>query len=563
MRRAPRSTARRWLRPIVQLAVVLTAATGASVVSATSAAAATPTPGTIYIADERGSKVVSVAPDGTQSTVGGGFDHPTDVAVDAAGNVYVVNGSDIYAGYDEIDKITPDGTQTTLAQVRSAFALAFDPVGQLVVATLDGAVVKLAPDGTTSTVVTGLCSPHGVAVDPVGNIYVADACETRVVKIAPDGVESGVGTGLSGPLGVEVDIAGNVFVSDSGHHRIVRINSNGIQVAVASGFSHVWGLALDATGNLFASDNGFIDVGQIQKFAPDGAQSAVPISGLAGPMGLAVYLGPRQPQTITFPTLPDVTYGAADITPAATAESTFSIAYTTSTPTICTIRAGAVHVVGTGVCAVSADQPGDVTHFLPAEQVSRSFTIAKAPLTITPVPATGPYGTIPPVSPTYSGFQYGETSAVLDSPAACQANTTTTTVPSVYQNKSSCAGTVADDYSISYHLGTVTIVQAAVTLNTSATSAAASRAVGRMRFTTTAVNTASGGPIAGLAITVRVKINALYSVTCTATANASGVATCFSGNGNLALITYPHPYTASSPATTLYTAASVTGTIPK
>ena len=167
------------------------------------------------------------------------------------------------------------------------------------------------------------------------------------------------------------------------------------------------------------------------------------------------------------------------------------------------------------------------------------------------------------MSPTYTGFAYGETAAVLGSPATCQANTTTTTPPGVYFNKSSCSGAAAQNYTFIYHLGKVTIGKAAVTLHTSATGAAASRAIGRMRFTSTATSAATGAPIVGLSITVTVKINAFYSVRCTATTNASGVATCYSGNGNLLLINYPHPYTASSPATALYTAASTTGTIPR
>jgi MBG domain (YGX type) len=268
-------------------------------------------------------------------------------------------------------------------------------------------------------------------------------------------------------------------------------------------------------------------------------------------------------QTITFPPLPDVTYGAPDITPGATADSGLPVSYSTiGTSSPCTIVAGKIHIVGTGTCTVYADQAGDATH-APAPQVSRSFTIHKANINVTPAPATGPYGTVPSVSPTYSGFQYGETPAVLTSPATCQANTTTTTPPGTYQNKSSCSGAAAANYTFTYHLGTVTIVKAAVTLASTATSATASRTAGRMTFTSTATNTASGAPIAGLSVTVHVKINNFYTVTCTATTNASGVATCSSGNGNLLLINYPHPYTVTSPATALYLAGSGSGTIPK
>jgi hypothetical protein len=152
---------------------------------------------------------------------------------------------------------------------------------------------------------------------------------------------------------------------------------------------------------------------------------------------------------------------------------------------VCTIVSGKIHIVGTGTCTVNADQAGDAT-YQPAAQVSRSFTVATATVVVTPAPARGPYGTVPTVSPTYLGFQYGETTAVLTSPATCQANTTTITVPGVYQNRSSCSGADANNYTFTYHLGTVTIVKAAVTLSTTATSATASRLAGRIRFTSPA-----------------------------------------------------------------------------
>ena len=74
------------------------------------------------------------------------FNHPVDVAVDGAGNVYVAD-----AGNDTIRKITPAGVATTVAGRPGTSGSA---------------------DGTGTT--AQFNHPAGVAVDGAGNIYVAD-----------------------------------------------------------------------------------------------------------------------------------------------------------------------------------------------------------------------------------------------------------------------------------------------------------------------------------------------------------------------------------------------------
>ncbi|MBO0879145.1 MAG: hypothetical protein J2P17_01935, partial [Mycobacterium sp.] len=56
---------------------------------------------------------------------------------------------------------------------------------------------------------TGLSGPEGVAVDSIGNVYVADTGNSRVVKLAPEsGAQQVVAfTGLNKPFGVAVDPA--------------------------------------------------------------------------------------------------------------------------------------------------------------------------------------------------------------------------------------------------------------------------------------------------------------------------------------------------------------------
>ena len=85
-------------------------------------------------------------------------------------------------------------------------------------------------------------------------------------------------------------------------------------------------------------------------------------------------------QTITFPAIANQTFGAADITPGASAGSGLAVTYATSGQ--CSPVAGKIHIDGAGTCTVTASQGGNGTYF-PASDVSRSFTIANAPATLT------------------------------------------------------------------------------------------------------------------------------------------------------------------------------------
>src|SRR5207245_7928086 len=78
--------------------------------------------------------------------------------------------------------------------------------------------------------------PTGVAVDPSGNIYVADVNNHRIQKFNSAGVYQstlggGAGTDNSHfdfPRGVAVDSSGNLYVADTANDRIQKFNSAGV-----------------------------------------------------------------------------------------------------------------------------------------------------------------------------------------------------------------------------------------------------------------------------------------------------------------------------------------------
>ena len=132
---------------------------------------------------------------------------PYGAAVDGNGNVYVADN-----GNCRVLKRSPDGNITIFATALCPYGISVDGLGNLYVAdTYNNRIVKILPDGTVTTIAgrgpsygryykggfsgdggwaidAELYLPHAVAVDPAGNVYIADSENFRVRKVTPDGI---------------------------------------------------------------------------------------------------------------------------------------------------------------------------------------------------------------------------------------------------------------------------------------------------------------------------------------------------------------------------------------
>jgi sugar lactone lactonase YvrE len=146
--------------------------------------------GVLYVTDERNHRVRTIARDGTVGTHAGGgpADSPAGAFADGHGDA---------ARFAHPSGIAVDGTGTVYVADR-----------------WNGRVRAITPDGVVSTVPTDtrFVLPRGLALDSRGTLYVTDATELR--RLSPDGLAATV---ASFPMAsrlsaVALDAAGEVYI---------------------------------------------------------------------------------------------------------------------------------------------------------------------------------------------------------------------------------------------------------------------------------------------------------------------------------------------------------------
>ncbi|GAB3690750.1 hypothetical protein GCM10027592_08230 [Spirosoma flavus] len=265
--------------------------------------------GNLYVADRDNQRIRKVTTSGVITTVAGNgsqgfsgdggpataasFSYPTDVVADSLGNLYIADPNN-----QRIRKVNTSGIITTVAGTGSP---------------------NFGGDGGPATAAT-MAYPSGVAVDKLGNLFIADQGNNRIRKVNTLGIISTVaGNGTLGfggdggsapnadlyyPIDVVFDKAGNLYIADQGNNRIRKVSTSGVITTVAGngtfGFggdggnainanlANPTGVAVDGSGNLYIADQ---KNHRIRKVTTSGIISTVAGNGtlgFSGDGGLAI-----------------------------------------------------------------------------------------------------------------------------------------------------------------------------------------------------------------------------------------------------------------------------------
>jgi Zn-dependent metalloprotease len=291
------------------------------------------------------------------------------------------------------------------------------------------------------------------------------------------------------------------------------------------------------------------------------AQAAWDAVSVPATSGEATCTPKLKPQTITFLPPADRTYGAPDFDLSATSSSGLQVSYSSPTPDVCTIPSATVHIVGAGTCILRADQAGDI-QYLPAPQLTRSFTVGKALLTLRANDLTRAFGQPnPPLTYTTTGLVNGDPPNVVTGVAALSTTATASSPSGAYPITIAPGTLAAQNYSFDLIGGTLRVQPAGVKVVAQNTSILRATYQGGVSFSATVTNLATAKPAAGDTVVFTARTFTGYTFGCTAVTTSTGVASCTAGHLLATLATLPPTFLASAQASAEYLAATATGTI--
>jgi sugar lactone lactonase YvrE len=195
---------------------------------------------------------------------------PLGLAVNREGSLFTGDVST-----DRIWRVTPQGNASVFATgIPGPQGMAWDALGNLLIASGDGDVYRVTPQGQVSTFTTDPGSPFWIAIGRDGSVWLTDLSDSSIRQY-----------GIQGQFLARYDVSvvdefgpGPIAIAPSGEPyfsngpdvwRLV----NGQPQKVFDAVFTVWGFAFDVAGNIYAPNP---STGRITLYGPTGAVLADP-----------------------------------------------------------------------------------------------------------------------------------------------------------------------------------------------------------------------------------------------------------------------------------------------
>ncbi|MCU0493115.1 MAG: NHL repeat-containing protein [Chloroflexaceae bacterium] len=311
-----------------------------------------------------------------------GMAEPSGVSVDSAGRLWVAEfGNDRILRFDNAAS-KPNGAPANGVLGQSSFTTK-----------------------SVATTATSMWNPWDVAVDSIGRLWVTDSNNFRVLRFdeaasKPNGapadgvlgqndftsrVEVTTASTVRRPQSVAVDNGGSLWVVDDRDNRALRFNvrlappitwlnpapiSYGTPLSAAQ-LNAITNVPVPGSFSYTPGPGTVLNAGTGQtltaRFTPTDSMY-VPVT-----VNVTIDVTPAT-QTITFGALADKNLGDAPFTLSGSASSGLPLAFTSTTPAVCSVGGNTVTLQTGGTCTIVASQPGDANHQA-APPVSQSFRV--------------------------------------------------------------------------------------------------------------------------------------------------------------------------------------------
>jgi len=222
--------------------------------------------GNIWVGNYAGNSVSKFAPTGSPVSgspfSGGGITGPANLTVDPSGNIWIANST------TAITKLTSAGTAVSGSpfatnSVTQAIGIAITPAGNVWVTDAfsdDTVVYTNAGAAVSGSPYTGGAQnyPYGIAFDTSARAWLAD--DSAITRLSATGT---AGTSFNAPNGaiptsIAIDGLGNIWVAEVGNNTILELNPSGTYISGSVGFQKgesavPEAVAIDLSGNLWYS----------------------------------------------------------------------------------------------------------------------------------------------------------------------------------------------------------------------------------------------------------------------------------------------------------------------